>query len=214
MYQKNKFTPGEYYHIFNKSIAGFKIFDNKDSIDRFLITVGYYNSPTATITPLSSFLKKIKYYNVDVFSFRENCLIKIIAYCIMPDHYHLLIKIIKEGVFSSYIGNVENSYVRYLNKKIGRKGPLWQSGFRSVKIEKNEQLLHVSRYIHLNPTTAQLVNKPQDWPYSSYKNYLFPEFIKNFSEISINSAKKYQNFVEDQIDYQKKLKLIKRKLLD
>ena len=89
----------------------------------------------------------------------------------MPDHYHLLLKIIK-GDFSKYLGTVENSYSRFFNLKYNRKGPLWQGSFKAVRIKNNEQLLHVSRYIHINPTTSNLIAKPENWRYSSYKDFI------------------------------------------
>lgn len=132
----------------------------------------------------------------------------------MPDHYHLLIKMIVENALSKYINIIENSYSRYLNKKINRKGPLWQTRFKTVKIKNNEQLLHVSRYIHLNPTTSGLVKKPEDWGASSYHYFINGPFLEKVPEISIRKIDNYKKFTEDQIDYQKKLKIIKRKLLE
>jgi len=136
-------------------------------------------------------------------------LIKILSYCVMPDHYHLLIKFYSYGL-SKYISDVENSYTRYFNIKYKRKGPLWQTRYKHVKIINNEQLLHVSRYIHLNPVTNKLVDKPEDWVFSSYKHFITNNNINDVTEISIKSSKKYKRFVEDQIDYQRRLKLIKR----
>lgn len=134
----------------------------------------------------------------------------------MPDHYHLLVKIMANNVFSKYIGTVENSYTRYFNILNRRKGPLWQSRFRSIQIYSEEQLLHVSRYIHLNPVTDFLVDKPEQWEYSSYS-----KFIQNHSllqsvltEITIHKAKYYKKFVESRIDYQRKLKKIRKMLLE
>ena len=74
----------------------------------------------------------------------------------------------------------------------------------------------MSRYIHLNPTSKCLVNKPEDWQFSSYKDYVSNDifFKKTFKEISISNTKSYMKFVEDQQDYQKKLKQIKNLPLD
>ncbi|MCR4277006.1 MAG: hypothetical protein NUV87_02650, partial [Candidatus Roizmanbacteria bacterium] len=118
--------------------------------------------------------------------------------------------------FSMYLSNVENSFSRYFNIKNNRKGPLWQSRFKSVIIESNEHLLHVSRYIHLNPTTNYLVDFPESWNLSSYKYMIsnkkyLTEYIR---EISINTCLDYKEFVENNIDYQRKLKHIKKLMID
>ena len=130
----------------------------------------------------------------------------------MPDHYHLLVKIKKERYFSHFMSVIENSFSRYFNVKFNRKGPLWQSRFKAVLIESNEELLHVSRYIHLNPVTSYYVDKPEEWEWSSYRTYL--KNMEQFQEISISNSTAYKNFVDNNIDYQRQLKEIKRHLLD
>jgi len=134
----------------------------------------------------------------------------------MPDHYHLLIKILRYNCLSKYISDIENSFTRYFNLKFSRKGPLWQSTFKAVRIKTNYQLLHTSRYIHLNPTTSNLVIKPEDWQFSSYHKFIKNEKVLQnvVTEISIDKPLLYKKFVEDQIDYQRKLRLIKKMILE
>jgi len=103
---------------------------------------------------------------------KEESIVKYLTYKIMPNHYHLLVKILKDHQLSKYVNNFENSFSRYFNIKFDRKGPLWESSFKAVKILTSEQLLHVSRYMHLNSVTAGLVKKPEDWKYSSYKDLI------------------------------------------
>jgi len=199
------------YHVFNKSISGFKILTDWTNCNRFLLTIDYYNNQLNQLS-LSKYLvanKPGKYKNDNVLIDKEENKIKILVYCLMPDHYHLLFKVKQENLISKYLGNIENSYTRFFNNKFKRKGPLWQSVFKAVMIKTNWQLLHVSRYIHLNPTTASLVQKPEDWKFSSYKKFI--EDDKNIPrEISISKNKTYRQFVEDQVEYQKKLKQIRK----
>jgi len=132
----------------------------------------------------------------------------------MPDHYHLVIKVLKEQI-SKYISKVENSITRYFNKINNRKGPLWQSRFKSALIKSNEQLLHVVRYVHINSTTSFFVKKPEDWEFSSYREYLTnKKILKEVREISIRSVSDFKKFTENNIDYQKRLKSIKKILLE
>jgi len=210
-----KFSTNEIYHICNKSIANFGIFSFSENAQRFIQALDFYNN-IKTERKFSNALKYNKYIYQQLIPIkRNNPIVKFIAYCIMPDHYHLLVKILISGLFSKYIGTVENSYTRYFDLKTDRKGPLWQSEFKSIRIVNNEQLLHVSRYIHLNPVTNYLVDKPEDWKFSSYNTYLNKNILKNYlTEISIRNPKLYQKFVENQINYQRKLKIIKKLVLE
>lgn len=211
---KNKFYDGCFYHVFNKSIANFGIFSKPENGSKFIDSLDYYNNQKVKLS-LSVYLRKNS-LDSNLLIPKNNILTKIISYCIMPDHYHLLVKIIHANKFSKYLSNVENSFSRYFNIKNNRKGPLWQSRFKSVIIESNEHLLHVSRYIHLNPTTNYLVDNPEDWNLSSYKNFISNEkYLKEYvREISIDSCSNYKKFVENNIDYQRNLKHIKKLMID
>jgi len=117
------------------------------------------------------------------------------------------------------MGNVLNSYSRYFNTKHKRGSPLWKGKFKNVLVETDEQLLHLTRYIHLNPTSAGLVKKPEEWPYSSYLEYLGK--IKKMDRIcsyedlmDISPSSSYKNFVESRISYQRELEKIKHLILE
>ena len=90
----------------------------------------------------------------------------------MPTHFHLILRQnIDNGIFN-FIGNLTSSYTRYFNLKHKRKGPLWESKFNNIKIENDEQLLHLTRYIHMNPTSAGIVNNQKESKWSSYNEYI------------------------------------------
>jgi len=143
MRRKDKFVKGEIYHVFNKSISNYGIFKDLNNSQRFLNVFEYYNNRLTTKS-FSQFIfrKKFDYQNI-IYPI-DNSFCKILSYCIMPDHYHFLLKILTDKSFSKLISNIENSYTRYFNIKFDRKGPLWQNSFKSVEIRSNEQLLHVS----------------------------------------------------------------------
>lgn len=206
---------GEYYHVFNKSIAGFKIFSLGINCQRYLMALGYYNNIQQT-EKLSAVIKKGLYIYNNPLITNEFNIIKLLSYCLMPTHYHLLVKILDDDLFSQYIANIENSYSRFFNLKFHRKGPLWESRYKAVRIRSDEQLLHVSRYIHLNPTTAYLVERPEDWQFSSYKDIITDDYFlnKELTDFSMKSKEAYKKFVENNIYYQKTLKIIKNYLLD
>ena len=215
MRRKEKFREGKIYHIVNRSIAGFNIFKDWNNCQKFIDILEYYNNEKNQIS-FSKYLTKHKYQYKDLLVLPEFPCVKFIAFNIMPTHYHLVIKIIDEKNFSSYISAVENSFSRNFNIMYNRKGPLWESAFKAVYVRTEEQLLHVTRYVHLNPVTDYLVENPEDWKFSSYKDYIQnPDILgKIITELSIKNPKLYRKFVEDQKDYQRKLKVIKRLLFE
>lgn len=204
----------DYYHVFNKSIDHHIIFETNHFKDRFCTILAYYNKKKIP-QRFSEYMKGSKTEPIfPLLCPSQQQLVQIIAFCIMPNHYHLLVKAPNLDELSAYIRTVEISSTRYFNILFKRKGPLWQSRYNHVRIFTNAQLLHVSRYIHLNPTTALLVDKPEDWHHSSYRDYVDQPSILNepWSEISIRSPKQYRAFVENRKEYQRKLKLIKNHL--
>lgn len=144
-------------------------------------------------------------------------LVDLIAYCLMPTHVHLVLKQLKDNGVSTFMCNILNSYSKYFNTKHGRRGPLWETRFKSVLVESDEYLLHLTRYVHLNPSTAMLVDKPENWKFSSYQEYLSQSnedcFCK-YDDILDITPHSYKNFVEDRISYQQKLAKIKTLLLE
>ncbi len=215
MDERNIFAKGEIFHICNKSIANYGIFKDLDNCQRFVQALDYYNNHNYDKN-LGKYLKKHDDYRPQLLDLDKNSFVKFISYCVMPDHYHLVIKILKGGIISKYINDLENSYSRYFNVKFDRKGPLWQNHFKAVRVKSNEQLLHVVRYVNINPTTSGLANKPEDWTYSSYQDFISnPKYLKEIiTEISISNTERFKKFCEDNIDYQKKLRFIKKLLLE
>ncbi|HOK56163.1 MAG TPA: transposase [bacterium] len=195
---------GSLFHVFTKSIAGYKVFKSKVDYRRMVETIWYYmDERTAKFSRVIDLKKENKGEPV----------VRIICYCIMPTHLHLVLEEKKEKGISQFMSNILNSYARYFNLKYKRKGHLWESSYKRVLVETDEQLLHLTRYIHLNPTTAGIVKKPENWEFSSYREYLGNEkiFLKicYFDDIIEINPKSYREFVEDYIDYEKELHRIK-----
>jgi putative transposase len=138
----------------------------------------------------------------------------------MPNHFHFLLKQLKDNGISKFLGNLQNSYTRYFNIKRERDGSLFLDQFKAVLVRTDEQLVHVSRYIHLNPYTSYVVKEQDDlfkYTWSSLSEYLEnkPEICELDTITSFfKSYKAYQNFIEDQADYQKQLYKIKHLVLE
>lgn len=221
-YRKEPLVTGEIYHVFNKSIAGFKIFNNEPEYLRIIAAIRYYQVEGYP-SRLSDFLKAADASGNDIskclsdyLECNKDKLVDIIAYCIMPTHIHLILKQLEEKGISFYMNNILNSYSRYFNRKHKRKGPLWEGRFKNILLKTDEQMLHLTRYIHLNPVTAYLIDKPEFWLYSSYREYLseVPGRICSYENILEICPSQYKKFVDDTIGYQRDLAAIKNRILE
>ena len=209
--RKDKLVNDHFYHVFTRSIAQYRIFKNKKEMSRFIEALKHYQL-TDRDYKFSRFFKLQDKSGIDP----SQKHVDIIAYCVMPTHIHLLLKQVSDNGISVFMSNVLNSYTRYFNTKHDRKGPLWEGRFKSVLVDNNEYLLHLTRYIHLNPTTALLANKPQEWKESSYNEYLnaTKERITITEGLFDLDPGRYKTFVEDHIGYQRELGKIKSLLFE
>ena len=95
-----------------------------------------------------------------------------IAYCLMPNHYHFLLRQETEVPLSKFISLLFNAYVQPVNRQQGRRGTLFERRFKHVWVDLEEYLVHLYRDIHLNPWKAKLVSQLEDWPYSNYLEWI------------------------------------------
>lgn len=215
------FANNEIYHVFNRGVDKRSTFTNLKELKRAVATINFYqysNLPMGYGKLLT--LSKEARNNVIEQIQKHPKIVEIIAYCIMPNHFHFLIKQLQEHGITKFTSNFTNSYTKYFNYKNERSGHLFQGVFRSVYIEDNEQLLHLSRYIHLNPVTSFVIEKERlefyDW--SSYLEYLgLTKVILTNNTIVLkqfSSKEKYKEFVLDQADYARNLKLIEHLTLE
>lgn len=221
--RKDALETGEIYHVMNKSIAGFRIFNTQKDYLRMKRMLQYFQV-RESLPKFSQFfeLKITKdkgfedaFLEMTAKSKRHN---QLIAYCLMPTHVHFVVKQLSKDGVSRHMANLLNSYARYFNIRHDRRGPLWVGRFKSVRVKTDEQLLHLTRYLHLNPTTADLVKKPENWQWNSYMEYVRPQkdqyLLCQFSELLNIIPKQYKNFVNDHIGYQRDLAKIKKVVLE
>jgi REP element-mobilizing transposase RayT len=182
--RKIKFETGKYYHIFNRGVDKRKIFLEKRDYFRFLESMKELNT-TKVIDSLyrhKQLKRKKEKIEAKLLRFDTNRrslastipaapLVEIIAYCLNPNHYHLLIKsLIKNGV-SKFMHKLNTGYTKYFNAKHKRSGSLFQGTFKAVEITSDFQLAHASAYINGNAEVHKIA-KAKDWPWSSYPDYL------------------------------------------
>ncbi|MBN1354620.1 MAG: transposase [Candidatus Omnitrophica bacterium] len=199
------------YHVFNKSIEEFKIFNNYYEYLRMVSAIFYYQreKPSMRFCRFISLSGK-QHTNAMLSLSEKKKVVEVVAYCIMPTHPHFILEELKKNGIAMFLKDLLNSYTRYFNIKYQRKGPLWESRSKKIKIKSDEQLLHVTRYVHLNPVTAYLVDKPEDWPYSSYREYTqkgsLGEKRCRYTHLLNIEQEEYKKFVEDGIVYQRQHK--------
>ena len=210
--RKVSLVNGEVYHICNKSIAGFKIFNDDKDYKRMMESISFYSAEKVPCK--FSTYKILKNIEFDP----TKRIVDIVAYCIMPTHIHLVLKQSNDNGIEKFVGLISNGYSKYFNIRHKRKGPLWEGRFKNVLMKDDEQLLHLTRYVHLNPVTALLVNDPGDWKYSSYNEYISAKTsdrgLCNFYELLKIDPVSYKKFVLDRINYQKQLAIIKEAILE
>lgn len=221
--RQTEIVSGHYYHVFNRSPYGLELFLNERYYRRMQLTLEFYLLENQQIS-LSKFLAKGK-------EFRENLRrdwmkksrqIRVLSYCLMPNHFHLLIYQNSDMGIQNYLNQIQNSYAHYYNTKNHRYGPVFSGRFKAVLIESQEQLIHVSRYIHLNPITAYLVKNTDElvnYSWSSWNEYVgelqwislcdVKEILQYFKNI-----KSYVDFVKSDVQFQRDIKEAGRMLID
>lgn len=198
--RKVSFAGGEYYHIYNRGNSKQKVFHDKEDYLRF-ISLLYISNTNENFNLYD--LNRISNFNIYELEIK-NPMIAIGAYCLMPNHFHILIKEIKEGGISKFMQKLSTAYVMYYNKKYVRNGGLFEGKFKSVHIEDDIQMKYLFSYIHLNP--IKLIQK--DWKkegikdskksldylsnyfYSSYQDFLLEKRIQS-KILNINNFPKY-----------------------
>lgn len=206
------FVNGEFYHIYTRGLDKQNTFLDQKDHSHFLEALFYYLIQNPK--PKFSTYRQSKIFPIDP----SKRIVDIVCYCLMPNHFHLLVKQLQEGGITELMRKLLLSATKYRNTKYSHQGSLFQVPFKAVHIETDEQLIHVSRYIHLNPLVSLLVKDLKFYPWSSYLDYIgMPnntlikkEEILNF----FKSPKDYEKFVLDQTDYGIKLELIKHAIID
>lgn len=210
---KNRIKPyiaNSYYHIYNRGVDKRVIFEDQQDIGVFLSYLKEYLLPkdeeklrlllidsSISTKEKDSILKKLRLNNFAKF-------ISLLCYCLMPNHFHLLVKQHTTDAIDTLMNSLGTRYTMYFNKKHKRVGPLYQGVYKAVLIETDEQLLHLSRYIHRNPLSmqGQALQTLSEQP-SSYADYLNlrttewlnpDEILSHFSTINPNLT--YRSFVE------------------
>lgn len=217
-YRIIQFYPGEIYHVFNRSVASQDIFVDPGEYKRGLEVMSFYSYPDPGIrfSYYNRFPQDRKRWFIDDLKKTQQPQVNLLCFCFMPNHVHFLVQEVNQGGLAKFMRNFQNSYAKYFNTKNQRIGAVFQSMFKANKIENGEQLIHVARYIHLNPVTAYLLNNAEEletYPWTSYPDYLGKKrlgiVVTNPVLSLFSSVDKFREFTRDQVDYQRELAKIK-----
>jgi putative transposase len=190
------FASNCFYHIYNRGVNKNNIYADKQDYQTFLYYIKKYLSPPPPHQINNNNLNKD---------------LQLVCYCLMPNHYHLLIHQKTPNAITDFIRRLATNYSMYFNHKHKRVGSLYEGVYKAVPVQTDEQLIHLSRYIHLNP------NSYHTYPYSSYNYYLsknkplwlHPEYVlKIFSEDINKAQESYRGFIKQ---YSEKAKVTPKK---
>jgi putative transposase len=171
--RKVEFVRGEIYHLYNRGAGKLQIF----------------------IFPEHFYL-----FTTKCWSYSKSLDIPIIAFCLMPNHFHLLVMQGGDISAGKLPQRVCNSYSKTFNKQMNRTGTLFEGRYRAKHVENQEYLEQLCAYIHLNPTTAGIIAKPEHWPYSDYHRWIEKDLARNqmkiHHDLGLKAGKDYRRFVD------------------
>ncbi len=183
--RKQSFAVGEYYHLYNRGVEKRNVFLDSSDYKKFQFLLHVCNTR-----------KTIVLRDIPKFFERGESVVDIGAYCLMKNHFHVLVREKVEGGITSFMRKVLTAYSMYFNKKYNRTGKLWQGVFQSSHADSDNYLKYLYSYIHLNP--AKYVDPKWRENISVNRNEIF-NFVKDYNYSSlpayISSIKGYANSI-------------------
>lgn len=196
-----QYVSQSYYHIYTRGVAKEPIFNSEEDYTVFVSLLKRYLSKE---TPKSPTRHAYPSYNNQL---------SLLAYCLMPNHFHLLVYQEDERAITDFMRSLMTSYSMYFNRVNKRVGPVFQSRYLASLVDSQSYLEHISRYIHLNPKDWKTTNKTS---LDFYLNKRSADWIDTtkIMEIFDNDVKKYKTFLEDHQAHKKILDDLKWELAD
>lgn len=181
-----KHYAGQYYHVYNRGTNHQSIFARDENYD-FL-------------------LHRIKQF-IPLYA------VRIIAYSLMPNHYHFIVGVDQNGALAPFLQRLFNSYSQAFNRQQNRIGTLFEGRAKSKLIDESNYVYALVRYIHLNPVVARIVTAPENWQFSDYLEWIGVRndelFDAEFRDSFFSSPEEYKQFVISNIPEAMERKLTK-----
>lgn len=226
------------YHIYNRGVARLPTFLSDDDYHDFQDILRYLliGFPTRRdpILPRNKLALPVTYKADPLSNGLFRPLLDLLAYCLMPNHFHLLIQILKPigeiaedrsirsfQSISEFMRRLCITYSHKFNRRNKREGAVFQGKFKIKHVPNDKDMLQVSRYIHLNPVNAGLVAKPEQWLFSDYNTYITPGSLAHFKVTNMqlllsyfnNNPQQYKEFIHSEIS-EREGKIIGKYIID
>jgi REP element-mobilizing transposase RayT len=170
--RNQEFQAGEYYHIYHRGADRQKIFFETENYFYFLRLLNKY---------------------------RERLAMNVVAYCLLPNHFHFVLQPRKTDTLSDFMRRLQLSYVQAINKRYQRDGPLFHERFQHKHVYSERYQILLCRYIHVNPLKDDLVKRLEDWAFSNYPEFIEARegqiFVPGFRERFFPTPAAYAEFV-------------------
>jgi len=229
-----QFINQEIYHIVTRGVEKRVIFQDESDHYRAIFSLYEFNDEKhVLIRDRRRTRLQQKKLGREQFSANRNLIVEILAFCLMPNHIHLLLKQLKDNGISKFMNKFGAGYGTYFNKKYNRTGHLFQGRFRAVHIKNNEQLQNVFVYIHTNPTetiesgwkdigvenTDEVIKFLENYKWLSYADYIgkknFPSVThREFLMRIMGNEGSCKNFVNHWIQYKGEIKTLGNIILE
>ncbi len=205
-----EYVENGYYHVYNRGVEKRDIFLSEQDINVFLSYLKTYLLPKDVLGLQAVISSKESTRDQKDKAIKELSLnnyygkIELLCYALMPNHFHLLIRQFQADAMDSFLNALSTRYVLYFNRKYHRVGPLYQGVYKAVLINSDEQLLHLTRYIHLNPYVRESRKfssaEPMPWAFSlpdylglKTTSWLKPQFVLDYFTKTGNNS--YSSFM-------------------
>jgi putative transposase len=230
--RKIKFVNEYFYHIYNRGVEKRNIFCDKNDYFRFIHCLYEFNDNK----PIKNFSRSLEEERTSIIKDSRQPIVDIICFCLMPNHFHLLVKQREDKGITNFMQKLGTGYTMYFNKRNERDGVLFQGTFKATVVERDEYLMHLSRYIHLNPVELIEPNWKEGeikdlketeeflrgYRWSSYLDYIgeknIPSVIggKEFLQRCFKDSNDYQKFVTSWLikDIKRDIENIKNLLIE
>jgi putative transposase len=194
------FAPGEYYHVYNRGVDKRNIVGDEYDADRFMQSLVVFNTKIPVGSLWLMDVPKNKGRNSGV------PLVELIAYCLNPNHFHLILKEKTEGGISELMKRLGGGYTWYFNHRHKRQGALFQGRFRAKHVKDNAHMLHLSAYVNLNDKVHKLSGPTAQFVRSSWGEYSAEKSEGGFCKKNLilgqfRSVSHYRRFALDNLPY-------------
>ncbi|MEK7098893.1 MAG: transposase [Patescibacteria group bacterium] len=200
-----RFVEGEYYHVFNRGVEKRTIFLDDSDRWRFLALLLLLQGEVS-FPQINRLIKNVKHsmFDSDIFTeITRHRTVELVAFCLMGNHFHLMLHESTEGGISKYMQRLLNAYTKYFNARHKRSGHLFAGKFKSVHIDRNEYLTYLSAYIHANPRELkQWSEREMEYVWSSFQDFAVNNRWAPFLNTTVvmsqfKNGKEYRRFVEE-----------------